>query len=501
MKLTKQILAILVCLSLYASLAVAQESQSGAVSRDRISRDSRSGGEATVSSGPETSVVGTRIKKSVAVKSAGGSGTINLSGFGTTGTIPKFGGGDFLTNSIISEDFNGRIGIGTTTPGSKLTVAGLIETTSGGIKFPDGTTQTTSAANALFQVNHNATLTGNGTSGSPLGVNISALGLLSSVARDNTLQGNGTSGSPLGLAVPLIFSGAVSNGNGVITVTNTAAGGPALFAVGGNASATIGGGSGLLSLGGTGLNTSPGGVGLVSFGGSATEGSGGTGGSLIGGVSTAGNGGDGAFTVGALGVGTGKKGGRGIIAIPGGGAGGATPGLAGQFLGDVEVSGNLSKGGGSFKIDHPLDPTNKYLYHSFVESPDMMNVYNGNITTDANGDAIVTLPDYFESLNRDFRYQLTVIGQFAQAIVASKVNGNRFAIKTNQPGVEVSWQVTGIRQDAYANKHRIQVEELKSERERGYFLHPQAFDQPEERSIEWARDPELMRRMKESRLK
>lgn len=49
--------------------------------------------------------------------------------------------------------------------------------------------------------------------------------------------------------------------------------------------------------------------------------------------------------------------------------------------GNVAVQNTLSKGGGSFKIDHPLDPENKYLYHSFVESPDMMNVYNGNITT------------------------------------------------------------------------------------------------------------------------
>jgi hypothetical protein len=168
-------------------------------------------------------------------------------------------------------------------------------------------------------------------------------------------------------------------------------------------------------------------------------------------------------------------------------------------MGDVSVSGNLSKGGGSFKIDHPLDPANKYLYHSFVESPDMKNVYDGNVTTDQNGEAIVTLPDYFEALNRDFRYQLTVIGQFAQAIVASKINGNRFTIKTDRPGVEVSWQVTGIRQDAYANKHRIPVEEQKSERERGYYLHPEVFNQPEEKSVEWATRPELMREIKQKR--
>jgi hypothetical protein len=143
--------------------------------------------------------------------------------------------------------------------------------------------------------------------------------------------------------------------------------------------------------------------------------------------------------------------------------------------GNVNIKGNLAKGGGSFKIDHPVDPLNKYLYHSFVESPDMMNVYNGNIITDKHGVATVLMPDYFEALNRDFRYQLTVIGQFAQAIVAQEIDKNHFVIKTTKPGVKVSWQVTGIRQDAYANAHRIQVEEEKPQAERGRYLHPDAF--------------------------
>ncbi|MEW6210102.1 MAG: hypothetical protein AB1631_17175 [Acidobacteriota bacterium] len=391
-----------------------------------------------------------------------------VSGSGTSGRLTKWTSATTLGDSSITEDKFGKVGIGTTSPTSLLTIEGMIETRLGGIKFPDGSVQTTAG-----------------------GI----------VVHNDTLSGEGTPGSPLGLAIPLILTGDVDNGNGVITVTNTAAGGPALFAVGGLANNNIGGGSGLLSLGGTGFSTSPGGVGLVGFGGSATTSSGGTGGTLIGGVSTAGNGGDGLFAVGALGVGTGKKGGRGIVAIPGGGAGGATAGLAGEFLGDVEVSGNLSKGGGSFKIDHPLDPENKYLYHSFVESPDMMNIYNGNITTDQNGEAVVELPDWFEALNKGFRYQLTVIGTFAQAIVAEKIKDNRFRIRTSAPGVEVSWQVTGIRKDAYANRHRIPVEEAKPESERGLYLHPDAFDQPAELGIEYARHAEAMRRVVETREK
>jgi hypothetical protein len=178
---------------------------------------------------------------------------------------------------------------------------------------------------------------------------------------------------------------------------------------------------------------------------------------------------------------------------------GSASGWAAWFNGNVDVDGNLSKAGGSFKIDHPLDPANKYLYHSFVESPDMKNIYDGKVTTDANGDAVVTLPKWFEVLNRDFRYQLTVIGQFAQAMVASEISNHKFTIKTDKPNVKVSWQVTGIRQDAWANAHRIPVEELKSGKERGFYLHPELYGAPEEKGVLWARDPKAMKQWKDAR--
>ena len=158
---------------------------------------------------------------------------------------------------------------------------------------------------------------------------------------------------------------------------------------------------------------------------------------------------------------------------------------AGYFDGRVHVNGNLSKSSGSFLIDHPLEPENKYLQHSFVESPDMMNIYNGNVTTDADGKAIVPLPGYFSALNQDFRYQLTVIGQFAQAIIAEEISDNRFSIETDKPNVKVSWQVTGVRKDNWANAHRIQVEIEKSADERGKYLHPEEFGQPVEKSMNW----------------
>jgi hypothetical protein len=163
---------------------------------------------------------------------------------------------------------------------------------------------------------------------------------------------------------------------------------------------------------------------------------------------------------------------------------GSASGLAGYFVGDVQVVGTLGKSAGNFKIDHPLDPANQYLYHSFVESPDMMNIYNGNATLDAHGEAWVELPDWFQALNRDFRYQLTPIGGWAPLYVAQKVQGNRFQIAGGEPGMEVSWQVTGIRQDAYANAHRVPVEEPKPADERGLYLHPTELGQPAELGLD-----------------
>ena len=104
--------------------------------------------------------------------------------------------------------------------------------------------------------------------------------------------------------------------------------------------------------------------------------------------------------------------------------------------GDVSIAGNLAKGSGSFKIDHPLDPENKYLSHSFVESPDMMNIYNGNVVLDEDGAAWVELPEWFEALNRDFRYQLTCIGGFAQVYIAEEIVNGRFKIAGGSPRIK-----------------------------------------------------------------
>jgi hypothetical protein len=132
------------------------------------------------------------------------------------------------------------------------------------------------------------------------------------------------------------------------------------------------------------------------------------------------------------------------------------------FNGNVDINGTLTKDAGAFKIDHPMDPEHKTLSHSFVESPDMKNVYDGTVMLDANGRATVALPDYFEALNQDFRYQLTAIGAPGPNLyIAEGVQQNRFRIAGGRPYARVSWMVTGIRKDAYAEEHRIKVEEEK----------------------------------------
>lgn len=157
---------------------------------------------------------------------------------------------------------------------------------------------------------------------------------------------------------------------------------------------------------------------------------------------------------------------------------------AGYFYGDVSINGNLVGGKNGTQIDHPLDPENKFLEQANMESPEMLSFHNGNVTTDADGFASVTLPEWFEAANRDFRYQLTVIGDFAQAIVAEKIRDNHFTIRTDKPNVEVSWQVTGVRNDPWAQANPVQVEHAKPGPFRGLYRHPEAYGLPESRAIE-----------------
>jgi hypothetical protein len=187
--------------------------------------------------------------------------------------------------------------------------------------------------------------------------------------------------------------------------------------------------------------------------------------------------------------------------------------LKGEVLvdGPLGVGGDLYVNGGKFfMIDHPLDPANKYLYHSSVESPDMKTVYDGVVSLDDKGEAIIELPDWFSALNKDFRYQLTAIGAPGPNLyIAEEIsdvvtdysnnsssggnknrNISRFKIAGGTSNIKVSWQVTGIRQDPYAKAHPIQVEADKPHNERGYYLYPELYGQPAENGISHLLFPE-----------
>ena len=153
-------------------------------------------------------------------------------------------------------------------------------------------------------------------------------------------------------------------------------------------------------------------------------------------------------------------------------------------LGNLTVDGQVFDSGSSSKIDHPQDPANKYLVHSNVASPDRMNVYTGNVRLGENGEATVVLPEYFESYNTDFRYQLTCIGGFAPVYVAERIENNQFKIGGGLPGQEISWQVTGVRQDAYAKAHPVKPEQKKTEKEKGKYLHPELYGESVSKSVQ-----------------
>lgn len=156
---------------------------------------------------------------------------------------------------------------------------------------------------------------------------------------------------------------------------------------------------------------------------------------------------------------------------------------AATFLGTMGVSGYLTKSGGGYRVDHPSDPENKYLNHNFVESPEMMNVYRGRAAFDANGEAIVSLPSYFNDANENPEYQLTAIGAAMPGLyVSEEVNNGVFKLAGGVAGKSVSWQITAARADKWAKENNPGVEIDKADN-KGKFLHPELYGKDESFSI------------------
>jgi trimeric autotransporter adhesin len=192
-----------------------------------------------------------------------------------------------------------------------------------------------------------------------------------------------------------------------------------------------------------------------------------------------------------------------LVFANGGGAPIFAAGTGGSLLldalGNLSVSGAIFAGTKDFKIDHPLDPANKYLYHASIESSEMKNIYDGVAVLDASGSATVALPDWFEAVNGDFRYQLTAMGAPGPNLhIAQEIVDNRFTIGGGQAGMKVSWQVTGVRHDAYAKAHPLQVNVEKGPDERGFFIHPELYGAPAEKSLASAHRVQVMQRAKQT---
>ncbi|MEK6702668.1 MAG: hypothetical protein AABZ53_10415, partial [Planctomycetota bacterium] len=365
---------------------------------------------------------------------------------GATGPQGIPGASPFTLNGNDAVFTTGRVGIGTSTPTDSLSVtstgnnaviamnnsavgnAGFFWNTSPtGLNF--GVQGKASSPTGIGVYGYSAGIATEGESTSPTGIGIFGV---NSAQSGNAFGVQGLSGSSFG-------TGTYGNGNlnGIWGETNNVSG----RAVYGNNTATTGTGSGVY-----GLSVSSGGTGVMGRNTNATN--------------------NGITRYGVYGESP-------LI----------TNSWAGWFQGNVNVTGTLSAQAKLFKIDHPLDPSNKFLNHVSIESPDMKTFYDGIVTLDASGEAIVILPAYFEALNGDFRYQLTCVGGYAPVYIAQKIKGNQFKIAGGTGGLEVSWTVTGIRHDPWANANRVTVEESKGPATRGKLLSPEAYGRPESSRI------------------
>jgi hypothetical protein len=224
------------------------------------------------------------------------------------------------------------------------------------------------------------------------------------------------------------------------------------------------------------------------------------------GVSGFGKNGDGVYGI-ALKTGSGVVGVAGDLAGTGGAftnvkwAGRITDriayGLAATFSGHIDVVGNIhATGSKSFKIDHPLDPANKYLYHYSIESDSRKNIYDGEVKLDSSGSAIVELPEWFEAVNTNFRYQLTPIGAACPNLHVSKtVRKNRFEIAGGNKGIRVSWQITASRNDAWARANPAPVVEQKPRGEKGRYFFPHLYEESRSKPLKKTLNTRLLRQI------
>jgi len=478
-----------------------------------------------------TSAVANPVQPAAA-QNPSASGSPGISGSGKPGYIAEWLNTTKLGDSMLFQSSAGNLGISTVTPAQKLEIDLGNMLVRGADNFiKDGDTAYLYVGDTSHPIEAiragglalgafkapRAIFISDYTGNVGIGTTSPTAGILTTAANSAKVVGVSTTGwsAPNG-----------SNANGFDAIhatggspdpnsqTDFPTGGTGLVGIGGAAGDTNGnneptGGTGMVAFGGNTEMSGIGGVGIVVTGGSGGDGSlGGNGIEVSAGLGDVAGGTGGTF----MGTGGRYSTGDGIDV----GTTGISPmtvayfcctesdgvDSAGTFSGDIYVSGAIYAGTKDFRIDHPLDPANKYLLHASIESSEMVNLYSGNVVLGSNGTATVQLPAWFEAVNGDFRYQLTAIGRSSPGLyVAQEISGNRFQIAGGAPGTKVSWQVTGVRHDAYAKANPLVVERDKIALERGHYIHPELYGAPEEAGVEWARHPAWTEHVKETRMK
>jgi predicted flap endonuclease-1-like 5' DNA nuclease len=176
-----------------------------------------------------------------------------------------------------------------------------------------------------------------------------------------------------------------------------------------------------------------------------------------------------------------------------GSAGGTGTNYAGYFAGNVRVTGTLSKGGGTFLIDHPLDPLNKVLRHNFVESPENLCLYRGKVKLDDRGQAVVSMPEYFAALTKqnEATVILTPLGKKPFPASYTWKRGHEAFTIFGEAEAAVSYLVLADRDDPVIKQLAKPVEEEKSASEKGRLLYPEAYGYPKEQGIDAAIEAEI----------
>ena len=120
--------------------------------------------------------------------------------------------------------------------------------------------------------------------------------------------------------------------------------------------------------------------------------------------------------------------------------------------GDLDVTGTLSKGAGSFKIDHPNpEKPDKTLWHSFVESPTAGdNIYRWQVEVKGNSHQI-ELPDYYKYLNENHQIWISPVKHFGQGYGEVNEDETFIEITTNQDGI-YNVLLIGTRKDEVAKR-------------------------------------------------